>query len=300
MRGTRITQAWVARHLPDRPSRAHKGTFGRLLVVAGSLEYAGAAILAALGAARSGVGLVGIASAESVTARLTGALPEAILLPLAEEAPGLVAPGGWRRLAQEAGSYDALVVGPGLGRQPATLRRVRNFVSELRRPAVVDADGLNALAAGDRWWRASGRPLVLTPHPGEFARLSPGVAPADLVDDDDARGSAAHDAAVRWNQVVVLKGAHTVVSSPGGDLYRSTVATPALATAGSGDVLAGIIGALLAGGMDPVEAAACGVGVHGAAGVLAEDRIGRAGVMARDIADLVPAAIHQLRGDTDR
>jgi NAD(P)H-hydrate epimerase len=217
---------------------------------------------------------------------------------LDEEAPGLIAPGGWRRLTSEAPRFDAIVIGPGLGSQPATQRRARQLVASMDLPGVVDADGLNALAGGPRWWQSVGGRMVLTPHPGEFARLVGQAAPDG--EDDDARAAAAAEAAVRWGQVVVLKGAHTVVAEPGGQRLASAIATPALATAGSGDVLAGAIGAFLASGAEPFAAAACGVAVHGAAGLMAADRIGSAGVMARDIATLLPEAIGQLRSDRGR
>jgi NAD(P)H-hydrate epimerase len=159
---------------------------------------------------------------------------------------------------------------------------------------VIDADGLNALADGARWWQSLKGEHVLTPHPGEFGRLVGGDVPT--ADDDAGRAQAASEAAARWNQVVVLKGANTVVASPQGELLRSSVASPALATAGSGDVLAGVIAAFVAAGSEPFVAAGCGVAVHGAAGLLAESRIGRAGVMARDIAALLPEAMERLRG----
>jgi len=291
-----LTQGWVAKRLPERPARAHKGSFGRLLIVAGSLEYAGAALLTGLGAIRAGVGLACLATPEAVGTRLMGLVPELTSMLLVEEAAGLIAPAGWRQLATEAGGYQAFVIGPGLGRQPATLRRARNFIGELRLPAVVDADGLTALAEVQKWWQPLRAPLVLTPHAGEFARLMRMAPGESLADDDAQRAEAARDAATRWGQIVVLKGAHTVIASPTGDLLRSDIATPALATAGSGDVLAGAIGAFLAAGMDPFEAAGCGVAVHGAAGLLAEDRIGQSGVVARDIANLLPTAMQQLRG----
>jgi ADP-dependent NAD(P)H-hydrate dehydratase / NAD(P)H-hydrate epimerase len=293
-----ITQRWVARHLPPRPERAHKGDFGRLLVVAGSLELPGAALLAATGAMRAGAGVVRVASAESVVARVAAAVPELTWMALDEEAPGLIAPGGWRRITAEAAGYDAVVIGPGLGRQPATLRRTRQLISALEGPVVVDADGLNALADGRRWWQGMRAALVLTPHGGEFATLTGEDAPD--ADADDARADAAGAAALRWDQVVVLKGARSIVAAPDGTLLRSDVATPALATAGSGDVLAGVIGAFLAAGSTPLDAAACAVAVHGAAGLLAAERIGSAGVMAGDIAALLPEAIAQLRGDRPR
>jgi hydroxyethylthiazole kinase-like uncharacterized protein yjeF len=291
-----ISPAWVRRNLPARPARAHKGSFGRVLVVAGSFEYSGAALLAGLGAARAGAGLVCLATPESVGMRLIGEVPELTMLLLQEEAAGLTGPVGWRRLATEASGYDAAVVGPGLGRQPSTLRRTRNLINELRTPAVVDADGLNALAESDRWWRSASTQLVLTPHPGEFSRLVRGVDVGKLADDDAYRAERAREAAILWSQVVVLKGARSVVADPNGDLLVSEVATPALATAGSGDVLSGMIGAFLAGGREPHVAACLGVAVHGAAGLLAERRIGRAGTMARDVANLLPEAMEAFRG----
>jgi hydroxyethylthiazole kinase-like uncharacterized protein yjeF len=290
-----ITQRWVARHLPPRPDRAHKGDFGRVLVVAGSIDYPGAPLLTALGAMRAGAGLTRVAAADSVVARIAGTIPEVTWMPLDEEAPGLISPGGWRRLTTESSDYDAVVIGPGLGRQPATQRRTRQLIAALEPPGVIDADALNALAGAARWWQGLQASLVLTPHPGEFARLTGADAPD--ADDDEGRAEAAADAALRWDQLVVLKGAHTVVAEPGGEVMRSAVATPALATAGSGDVMAGVIAAFLAAGASPLEAAACGVAVHGAAGLLAAERIGTAGVMARDVADLLPEAIAQLRGE---
>ena len=297
MSATPMTDRWVAERLPPRPDRAHKGTFGRVLVIAGSIEYPGAAVLTALGTMRAGAGLVRIAAAESVAARLAGSLPEATWLSLDEEAPGLISPGGWRRVTAEAKRYDAAVVGPGLGRQPATQRRTRQLVATMPIPTVVDADGLNALAEERRWWRGLRSTLVLTPHPVEFARLTGGDPPAD---DDEERAAAAVDAAGEWGQVVALKGAHSVVAAPDGTVMHSAVSTPALATAGSGDVLAGAIAALLAAGSEPFAAAACAVAIHGDAGLLVAERIGSGGGMASDIATQLPAVMARLRGSHGR
>lgn len=292
---TPITAAWVAAHLPARSERAHKGTFGSVLVVAGSFRYPGAALLTGLGAMRAGAGLVEVAVGESMVGQLAGSVPELTWLPLDEEGHGLVAPSGWRTIASAAADRDAIVVGPGLGRQPAGQRRARQLVEAVQRPCVVDADGLNALAESERWWQQLRARHVLTPHPGEFARLTRAAAPE--ADDDAGRAAAAAAAAVRWNQVVVLKGAHTIVADPDGEVLASAIATPALATAGSGDVLAGAIAAFLAGGASPMSAAIGGVAVHGAAGLLAAQRTGTSGTMARDIAGLLPEAIRQLRGE---
>lgn len=297
---SRIDRAWVQRNLPQRGARAHKGTFGRVLVVGGSLEYSGAALLAGMGAARMGAGLVCVATPESVGMRLIGEVPELTMLMLQEEAEGLIGPLGWRRLASEAMNYDATVVGPGLGRKPNTLRRTRHLIDELRKPGVVDADGLNALADVVGWWRSVSTQLVLTPHPGEFARMTHAGEVGKLADDDKLRAEKTREAAILWGQVVVLKGAHTVVAGPDGDTASSEVASPALATAGSGDVLSGAIGALLAGGCEPRTAAMLGVAFHGAAGLIAERRIGRSGTMARDIANLLPEAAESFRSDGDR
>lgn len=290
---TPITARWLAAQLPDRPDRAHKGSFGSVLVVAGSFRYPGAALLTGLGAMRAGAGLVQVAIGESMVGYLAGSVPELTWLPLDEEGRGLVAPSGWRTIAGAALERDAIVVGPGLGRQPAGQRRARQLVEAIERPCVVDADGLNALAGVPRWWEGVRGTLVLTPHPGEFARLT-GAGILDP-DDDEARARAASEAAARFRQVVVLKGAATVIAAPDGRTMVSGVATPALSTAGSGDVLAGAIGALLAGGLAPFEAAVCGVALHATAGTLAEARIGRAGVLARDVASLLPAAGTRLR-----
>lgn len=288
-----ITPRWLREHLPGRDATSHKGDFGRVLVLAGSLEYPGAAVLAGLGAMRAGAGLVRVAVAQSVYARMAVAAPELTWLVLDEEAPGLIGPGGWRRLAAEAAAHDAIVVGPGLGHQATTQRRTRGFLESLSQRAVVDADGLNALAAQSGWWRKlRTQQLVLTPHPGEFARLT--GSPAPDATDDAARRAAAADAAARWGHVVVLKGARSVVAAPDGRLLLSSIATPALATAGSGDVLSGAIGALMAGGLPPLEAAGCGVGLHAAAGLLAEERIGSAGTLAGDVARLLPEARRRL------
>ncbi len=288
-----LDEAWAASRLPARPDRAHKGDFGRVLVVAGSIEYPGAALLTALGAMRAGAGLVRVAAAESVVARLAGAVPEVTWMALDEEAPGLIAPGGWRRLTAEATDHDAAVIGPGLGRQPAMQRRSRQLIAGIRIPTVVDADALSALAEERSWWQSLRSTLVLTPHPGEFSRLTRNAAPDG--EDDDARTVAAADAASAWGQAVVLKGAHTVVADAHGTVARSDVAASALATAGSGDVLAGTIGALLAAGLAPFEAAACGVVLHAAAGLEAAEQIGRAGVLASDVAHLIPGVAERLR-----
>src|SRR5450759_1266248 len=229
--------------LPGRPVRGHKGTFGKLLVVAGSLDYAGAALLVCQAAGRAGAGLVTLAVPESLQPLFAAKVVEATTLALAEDDVEEVdpEPALARILVHE---HDALVVGPGL------------------RPS---------LAAEDGWWEGVVRPCVLTPHAGEFSRLraAGGVGPGadgDLVGDDAARLAAARHAARTWGHVVVLKGAHTVIAAPDGSAAVATFENPALATGGTGDVLAGTIGGLLAQGLAPYSAARLGVHLHGMAG----------------------------------
>src|SRR5664279_3501676 len=260
--------------LPERPVRGHKGTFGRLLVVAGSLDYAGSALLVCIAAGRAGAGLVTLAVPESLQPLFAAKVVEATTLALAEDDVEEVdpEPALARILDHE---HDALVVGPGLRPSLASAALIRGILAARAEddatPAVVDAEALRSLAAEDGWWEGVVRPCVLTPHAGEFRRLraAAGVAPeadGDLAGDDAARLAAARDAARAWGQVVVLKGAHTVIAAPDGSAAVATFENPALATGGTGDVLAGTLGGLLAQGLPPFAAARLGVYLHGIAG----------------------------------
>jgi NAD(P)H-hydrate epimerase len=280
-----LDAALVASLLPRRDRDGHKGTFGRVALVAGSLDYAGAALLAGRAALRGGAGLATLWVPASLQPVLAGRVPELITRALPVAGDGGLDPVSAVD-AISADPHDALVIGPGLAADRATERLVSRALGTGDVPAVVDAGALAALAAMPGWWRMVGRPCVLTPHPGEFARLE-GDVPAG----DDARASAAASAARRWGQVVVLKGARTVVAAPGADtVRRSPFAVPLLATAGTGDVLAGLIGALLAQGMRPADAAAAGVFVHASAGSRLSVSLGDAGLLASDLADALPAA----------
>ena len=194
--------------------------------------------------------------------------------------------------------HDALVVGPGLRPGLATAELVRYLIDsggEDRPPLVLDAEALRSLASMDGWWEGERRPAVLTPHAGEFSRLRVGSgiepdADGDLVDDDAGRVAAAKDAAAMWHQVVVLKGARTVIASPDGEVVVAPFENPALASGGTGDVLAGTIGSLLAQGLSPFAAARLGVYLHGLAGDAARERFGDAGVLASDLPDGVAIA----------
>jgi len=292
--------------LPERPARAHKGTFGRLIVIAGSLDYAGAALLVAGAAARTGAGLVTLAVPASLQPVFAGRVVEVTTLGLPEREPGIVDPSAAAEaLAQRP--HEALVVGPGLRAGPATgelVARVLAGNGDGRAsegggpvPAVVDAEALNALAARPGWWRGERRPAVFTPHPGEFGRLAAGdpeLAEARPDGEDAERLAAATGAARRWGHVVVLKGARTVIASPDGAAVVAPFENPALASAGTGDVLAGAIGALLAQGLSPWDAARLGVYLHGLAGEAVREALGDAGTVASDLLVQLPLARRRL------
>ncbi len=299
----------VAGLIPDRPVRGHKGTFGKLLVIAGSLDYAGAALLVCRSAGRAGAGLVTLAVPESLQPLFAAKVVEATTLALPEDDVEEVEPEDALARVMDH-EHDALVVGPGLRPGLATAELIAALLAVEEPdgpppPAVVDAEALRSLAVRDGWWERIRRPCVLTPHVGEFIRLrtASGVEPdadGDLADDDDAREAAARDAAERWGQVVVLKGARTVVAAPDGRAARAPFENPALASGGTGDVLAGVIGALLAQGLVPYDAARLGVYLHGAAGDVVRDRLGDSGLQAGDLPFEIALARKRLARTAER
>jgi len=281
--------------------RGHKGSFGKLLVIAGSLDYAGAALLVARAAGRTGAGLVTLAVPESLQPMFAAKVIEATTMALPEDdveeldpEPALA-----RILDHE---HDAIVIGPGLRPGLATAELVRRLIAAVEpdpAPILLDAEALRSLATMDEWWEGDRRPAVLTPHAGEFARLRAGSgrdpsADGDLAGDDAARVAAVRDAAVGWHQVVVLKGARTVIATPDGEVAIAPFENPALASGGTGDVLAGAIGSLLAQGLTPFAAARLGVYLHGLAGDAARDRLGDAGVLASDLPEGLAIARKRL------
>jgi len=292
----------VAGLLPERPSRGHKGIFGKVLVIAGSLDYAGAALLVCRAAGRTGVGLVTLAVPESLQPLFAAKVVEATTMALPEDDVEEIEPEDTlaRILDHE---HDAIVLGPGLRPGLAITELVRALLAVPEEPTpapiVLDAEALRALASLDRWWEGVARRAVLTPHTGEFARLRSGsghdpAADGDLLSDDDARVAAARSAATSWNQVVVLKGARTVVAAPDGSVAVAPFENPALASGGTGDVLSGAIGALLAQGIAPFDAARLGVYLHGLAGDAVRERLGDAGLLASDLPDAIAMARKRL------
>ncbi|MDQ2806047.1 MAG: NAD(P)H-hydrate dehydratase [Chloroflexota bacterium] len=345
--------------LPTRPADANKGTFGSVLIVAGSLNYVGAGVLAARGALRSGVGLATLATPFELLPMVAAHLIECTFHPLPSDMGALIdrsAGEVFKALGKR--DYQTLLVGNGLGQEKETLAFMRDLLklpaegkvgmhpsgarsvgfgghdhgptvaagSRSERsvgfggrrdaapvadtakdnakegkdgkdgtlpPLVLDADGLNLLAQIDGWASHLPADSILTPHPGEMARLLGGTADTATVQAD--RVGTAQRAAADWGTVVVLKGARTVIAAPDGRVAINPAATPALATAGTGDVLAGVIAGLRAQGLTAFDAAVVGVYLHGRAGELVAEELGDAGALAGDIADALPYALHDLR-----
>jgi NAD(P)H-hydrate epimerase len=267
--------------LPERPIDGHKGLFGRILVVGGSDGMIGAPTLAGTAALRLGAGLVQVAMPRSILAAAISITPELIGLPLS----GAKA----RELLSVAQPADALVIGPGMGTKSNAKSRLMQLI-RLDKPAVVDADALNLLAAGKHWPGKFKLHAVLTPHPGEMKRLAKLLKKKEVPSDDDGRIEIATLAANTFKQFIVLKGHRTVVTD-GENVYLNRTGDSSLSKAGAGDVLSGIIGTLLAQKMPPFDAACAGVWIHGKAGEIAGQKLGRRSVLARDVIDALPEAI---------
>jgi len=296
----RLTAAEVASLLPPRPDDSHKGTYGKLLVVAGSARYVGAASLTAAAAIRSGAGLVTLAAPAHVRDAISGRGPEITFLPLPDDpaSPGNLTPGHLGQLLDAVSGtvYTAIAIGPGLGAAPETRKLVTLLTGRLGRVEeaprlVIDADGLNALSDGGEWTRPRDARWVLTPHPGEMGRLSGVDAKSVQADRLGLAGQKARE----WGQIVVLKGAPAVIASPDCRIRLNAFANAALATAGTGDVLTGVIAGLLAQGVAPFEAACAGSYVHALAGELWRAAHGAAGLPASALAEQLPLAMDRIR-----
>lgn len=317
--GQLLSEENIASLLPDRPRDANKGTFGKAFIVAGSVNYIGAAALATQGALRSGAGLVTLGCPGDLLGILAAKLTECTFLPLPSDL-GALGSHAVEKLYDELAGYNALLVGSGLGQDKETAQFIRNlftppatgtasasrsigFATRVPAPAeptdkpahlpplVLDGDALNLMAEWGQWQGAVPENTILTPHPGEMARLLGSTV--DEVQGD--RVGIASRAAAEWKMIVVLKGAGTVIALPGGKVFVSPFATPALATAGSGDVLAGAIAGFLAQGLDPASAACVGVYVHGLAGEMLEGEFGPAGGLAGDLPVLLARAQRDVR-----
>ncbi|HVH66113.1 MAG TPA: NAD(P)H-hydrate dehydratase [Candidatus Acidoferrum sp.] len=277
--------------LPARPRDGHKGTFGTVVILAGSQGFTGAAYLASMGAARSGAGLVRLLVAQSIYPILAEKCTEVIVGPVPEIAPGVVGHASLSGVLRGFAGADAGVIGPGIGRDTSTRRLIEDLVPRVPAPLVLDADALNLLSEHRSILPRLSPQIILTPHPAEFGRLA-GLETSAV--QKDRRGLASRFAKI-WNKVVVLKGADTVIAAPDGRITLNEVSTPALASGGTGDVLAGVIAGLMAQGLQPFEAAVTGVHLHSLAGVDLEASIGQAGVLASDLLLQIPRVMERLR-----
>lgn len=274
----RLNHELVLSLLPDRNPWGHKGNFGKLLLLCGSRGYTGAAFFAAMGALRAGAGLVFLGVPESIYGIEAVKLNEPVIFPL-PDAGGRLSADAVPEILTRLPQMDAVLVGPGLGQSEGTLAVVRVVLENAQCPVVVDADGINVLSAHRDLLRGRKSPTILTPHDGEFARLG-GVIGED-------RMAAAAALAEELGCVVLLKGHETCITD-GVNGYINPTGNPGMAVGGSGDVLAGVITALLGAGLLPLEAAACGAWLHGAAGDRCAAELGQYGMLPTDMLSALP------------
>lgn len=274
----RLNHELVLSLLPDRNPWGHKGNFGKLLLLCGSRGYTGAAFFAAMGALRAGAGLVFLGVPESIYGIEAVKLNEPVIFPL-PDAGGRLSADAVPEILTRLPQMDAVLVGPGLGQSEGTLAVVRAVLEKAECPVVVDADGINVLSAHRDLLRGRKLPTILTPHDGEFARLG-GVIGED-------RMAAAAALAEELGCTVLLKGHETCITD-GTDGYLNPTGNPGMAVGGSGDVLAGVITALLGAGLPPLEAAACGAWLHGAAGDRCAAELGQYGMLPTDMLSVLP------------
>ena len=264
--------------LPDRNPNAHKGDFGKILLLCGSRGYTGSAYLAAMGALRAGAGLVFLGVPESIYAIEAVKLNEAIVFPL-PDSDGAVSPDAEEQIRDKLPVMDAVLIGPGMGQSFGALAMLETVLREAKCPVVVDADGINLLGKHKALLRGRQYPTILTPHEMEFIRLGG--------DTSKDRTEAAMDLAGTLGCVLVRKGRGTLITD-GTESYRNLTGNPGMAVGGSGDVLAGIIAAFLGQGLAPMEAAACGCWFHGAAGDLCAGELGQYGMLPTDMLSALP------------
>jgi NAD(P)H-hydrate epimerase len=283
---------WVVEHFPKRPPDAHKGTFGTVLVVAGSSGFTGAAAMSAEAVLRSGAGLCTLAVPASLQDIMAAKLTEVMTRPLPETEVRSISSTALEGVLDLCEKANAVVLGCGLGTHQETCKFVCDFIRAVAKPVVVDADGLNCLSKATDVLEGGHAEMVITPHPGEMARLL-GTTTAEIQSD---RIGAARQASNRFHCITVLKGARTVIADPTGRVFINTTGNSGMATGGTGDILAGIIGGLLAQGISPLEAAVCGTYIHGLAGDITASDVGQVGMIAGDLLRALPRALKELVG----
>lgn len=276
----KITEEIIKSKLPERPIDSNKGTFGSVLVIAGSKNFPGAAIFSVLASAKSGAGLVTLATTEPVYKAAVPKIPFATFIKFSE-------------IESNLQKYSAVLIGPGLGKSPEAVSLVNKLLVETdlaRKKLVVDADTLNILSENPDWYGSFKGDAVMTPHPKEMSRLT-GISIEEI---QEKKEETALKFSKLWNKTIVLKGSGTVIADPGGKIYLSPFSNPLLATAGTGDVLAGIIAGFLAQGLSLIDAAIAGVYIHGLSGEKLRDRFGDRGATAMDLVESLPSSFKEL------
>jgi hydroxyethylthiazole kinase-like uncharacterized protein yjeF len=289
-----ITDQSIKCFLPKRSLVSNKGTYGKVLALVGSLNYIGAAYLSCIGTMRVGAGLTTLAARRSLLPILASKISEITYLPLPEIKNDVDVTNSMELLVQNLPVYDVLLVGCGIGQTLPTVKLMKRLILNSQSnlpPVVLDADGLNILSKSKDWWTKFRGDAILTPHAGEMARL----LETNISNVQHNRIEIARDSAVNWNKTLVLKGAYTVIASPEGQVRVSPFANPGLASAGTGDVLAGCIAGMVAQGLPLFDAATCGVYLHSQAAEMVKAEMGEAGMMASDLLPLLPCAIRHLK-----
>jgi len=284
-----IDSDFVRTHLPPRKPDGHKGTFGTCLLICGSKGYSGAACLASMAAVRSGAGLVHIAFPESLSPVIESQVLEPVKHPLPETPEGTLSRQALKNLLELAANADAIAIGPGISRHQETHELLFEVLPKIEKPLILDADALNNLTGSIEILKNINAPVILTPHPGEFARLT-NTPSAEI---NSNRVGVSRTFAKGYNCILVLKGAPTVIAAPDGKVYLNPTGNSGLATGGTGDVLTGLICGLIAQGAEPLNAAICGVYLHGLAADIGALELTEYGLAASDLLKFLPYAIRQ-------
>lgn len=278
------------KHFRPRPRVSHKDDYGRIFVLAGSVGMSGACYLTSAAALRSGAGLVTVGVPKSLLLPLARRMTEAMTKGLPETKQGSLARTAFGQASSFLKTQDVLAIGPGLSQNPETQAVIRKIILSSKKPMVIDADGLNAFQGKSKLFRIFPSTGILTPHPGEFVRLFGGLVPKT----DLERKKKALAVAKKFKIILVLKGHHTIVASPKNEVFVNPTGNPGMATAGSGDVLTGIMAAMLGQKIEPFKAACFGVYLHGLAGDLAVKEKGEASLIASDIIHWLPKAFQKI------
>jgi hydroxyethylthiazole kinase-like uncharacterized protein yjeF len=287
-----ITAREVSPLIGPRPPAAHKGSFGHVLVIGGSVGKAGAAAMAGMAALRAGAGLSTVATPRAVLPTVAGFHPEVMTEPLEETEAGSISLRALENVDRLVEARTVLAIGPGISRNPETAEFVRTVVKKYKTPIVLDADGLNAFEGGAAQLNGKGRSLVITPHPGEMARLAGSTVPVVQRD----RLNVARTFAREHEVIVVLKGHRTLIAQPDGTVWVNTTGNPGMATGGTGDILTGMVAGLIAQNPDRViEAVIAAVHLHGLAGDVACESMGEHSLVATDLVKALPQAFHRVR-----